>query len=173
MTWCELNNWLISFCVLPCAHLSPLCYFFDGRYLMFCKFVSYTSSLHIFWCSLWESVVFLIVQVRGDMAGLLALSLYAVAPLVRLLTQSITTFVRLEVQMVSVERVRDYLLVRPAICTETGCFPEGTSKLRVFASAPSASPLLHAHSPLLLHRKPTLLLLLIACRCRQRTPTMT
>lgn len=45
------------------------------------------------------------------MAGLLALSLYAVSPLVRLLTQSITTFVRLEVQMVSVERIRDYLLV--------------------------------------------------------------
>ncbi|KAL8455241.1 hypothetical protein Emag_000944 [Eimeria magna] len=52
-------------------------------------------------------------QVRGEMAGLLALSLYAVSPLVRLLTQAITTFVRLEVQMVSVERIRDYLLVPP------------------------------------------------------------
>ncbi|KAL8425378.1 hypothetical protein Efla_003606 [Eimeria flavescens] len=52
-------------------------------------------------------------QVRGEMAGLLALSLYAVSPLVRLLTQTITTFVRLEVQMVSVERIRDYLLVPP------------------------------------------------------------
>ncbi|KAL8435956.1 hypothetical protein ACSSS7_002097 [Eimeria intestinalis] len=51
-------------------------------------------------------------QVRGEMAGVLALSLYAVSPLVRLLTQTITTFVRLEVQMVSVERIRDYLLVR-------------------------------------------------------------
>lgn len=50
---------------------------------------------------------------RGDIASLLALSLYAVSPLVRLLTQTITTFVRLEVQMVSVERVRDYLLVSP------------------------------------------------------------
>ncbi|XP_026189648.1 uncharacterized protein LOC34621827 [Cyclospora cayetanensis] len=50
-------------------------------------------------------------QVRGEMAGLMALSLYSVSPLVRLLTQSITTFVRLEVQMVSVERIRDYLLV--------------------------------------------------------------
>lgn len=54
------------------------------------------------------------MQVRGEMAGVLALSLYAVSPLVRLLTQSITTFVRLEVQMVSVERIRDYLLVGEA-----------------------------------------------------------
>lgn len=76
-----------------------------------CRFLSSPLLLVFLSVRLGWSVGVVCSQVRGEIAGLLALSLYAVSPLVRLLTQSITTFVRLEVQMVSVERIRDYLLV--------------------------------------------------------------